>query len=180
MAMNLGANTLEKVLGHDDNATISTHISNPSTAETGNPEESMRALTWQGKNSVELVTTNKPKIIDGRDVLLKITGTTICGSDLHLYHGSVVQLQAGDILGHEFCGVVEEVGPEVDTSKVKVGERYVTSFQIACGDCKFCKMDLSSMCDKTNNSTVQNIMFGSRTAGFCKHPPLNPLSRYIN
>jgi len=107
--------------------------------------------------------TYKPKVVDPGDVIIKVTGSTICGSDLHLFHGAVVQMQKGDILGHEFCGVVDEVGPEV--KNVKPGKRYVASFQIACGKCRFCQQGLSSQCDRTNDSTVHNIMFGSRTAG---------------
>lgn len=74
----------------------------------------------------------KPKIIEDRDVILKVTGSTVCGSDLHLLHGVVVQLQAGDILGHEFCGIIDEVGPGV--KGFSKGERVVASFQIACGE----------------------------------------------
>jgi threonine dehydrogenase-like Zn-dependent dehydrogenase len=107
--------------------------------------------------------TYKPKVVDPGDVIIKVTGSTVCGSDLHLFHGAVVQMQKGDILGHEFCGVVDEVGPEV--KNVKPGKRYVASFQIACGKCRFCQQGLSSQCDRTNDSTVHNIMFGSRTAG---------------
>ena len=77
------------------------------------------------------VTCPKPKIIEDRDVILKITGSTVCGSDLHLLHGSVVEMQKGDILGHEFCGIVDEMGPGV--KNLKKGDRVVASFQIACG-----------------------------------------------
>jgi len=94
---------------------------------------------------------------------MRVTGTTVCGSDLHLLDGSVVQLAKGDILGHEFCGVVEEVGSDV--KKVKKGERYVASFQIACGDCFFCRQKLSSQCEKTNSNTSAKAMYGSRPAG---------------
>jgi threonine dehydrogenase-like Zn-dependent dehydrogenase len=77
----------------------------------------MKALVWQGKNKVEMVEVPKPKIMEPRDVILKITGSTVCGSDLHLLHGTVVEMQKGDILGHEFCGVVDEVGSEVTNLK---------------------------------------------------------------
>lgn len=106
---------------------------------------------------------SKPKIIEDGDVILKVTGSTVCGSDLHLLHGTVVQLVKGDILGHEFCGVAVQTGPGV--SKVKVGKRYVASFQIACGDCFFCKQKLSSQCEKTNSNTTAKAMYGSQTAG---------------
>lgn len=110
-----------------------------------------------------VVDTPKPKIIEDRDVILKVTGTTVCGSDLHLLHGAVIELDKGDILGHEFCGVVEQVGP--GATSVKVGKRYVASFQIACGDCFFCKQKLSSQCEKTNSNTAAQAMYGGRTAG---------------
>lgn len=74
----------------------------------------------------------KPRLVESKDVLLKVTGSTICGSDLHLLHGSIVQLEKGDILGHEFCGVVESLGTGV--TGLEVGDRVVASFQIACGD----------------------------------------------
>lgn len=98
----------------------------------------MLALTWHGKQKVSVSTVPKPRILEPRDVIIRVTGTTICGSDLHLYHGVIMQMKAGDILGHEFCGVVEEVGPGVDKTKVQVGKRYVASFQIACGECFYC------------------------------------------
>jgi threonine dehydrogenase-like Zn-dependent dehydrogenase len=74
-----------------------------------------------------------------------------------------MQLEEGDILGHEFCGIVESVGPEV--RGLQVGQRVVASFQIACGKCEYCKRGLSSMCDTTNKSSVQNAMYGHRFAG---------------
>lgn len=82
---------------------------------------------------------------------------------MHLLHGTVVQLSEGDILGHEFCGVVDQVGAGV--TGIEVGKRYVASFQIACGDCFFCKQKLSSQCEKTNSNTTERAMYGGRTAG---------------
>ena len=96
-------------------------------------------------------------------MILKITGSTVCGSDLHLLHGSVVEMQKGDILGHEFCGIVDEMGPAV--KGLSIGDRVVASFQIACGDCYYCKQKLSSQCCKTNSNTIENAMYGGRTAG---------------
>lgn len=80
-----------------------------------------------------------------------------------MYHGVVVELQKGDILGHEFCGQVESAGQAV--TKVKPGDRVVCSFQIACGQCMYCKQKLSSMCERTNDNKIENIMYGGRTAG---------------
>ena len=74
----------------------------------------------------------KPRVVEDRDVILKVTGSTVCGSDLHLMHGSVVEMEKGDILGHEFCGRVDAFGPGV--KGLKKGDRVVASFQIACGD----------------------------------------------
>jgi threonine dehydrogenase-like Zn-dependent dehydrogenase len=89
-------------------------------------------MLFTSLSNILLVEVAKPKIIEDGDVILKVTGSTVCGSDLHLVDGTVVQMAKGDVLGHEFCGVVDEVGPAV--KKIKKGGRYVASFQIACGD----------------------------------------------
>ncbi len=70
----------------------------------------------------------KPKILNDDDVIIKVTGTTVCGSDLHLYHGAIMQMQKDDILGHEFCGKVDSVGPGI--RNIKAGDRVVASFQV--------------------------------------------------
>ena len=112
--MSQAALKAEQLIGHDDNATTVQDVTNPdqypNAADSG---EKMKALAWMGKNKVEIVEVSKPRIMEPRDVILKITGSTVCGSDLHLLHGTVVELQKGDILGHEFCGVVDEIGSEV-------------------------------------------------------------------
>lgn len=151
MAVSQAANYVEKVMGHGDNAAIEQDISNPALdrKKFADPSgETMKALVWEGKNKVAvrkclfritlaILTLKggdvpKPALVESRDVLLKVTGSTVCGSDLHLLHGNVVQLQKGDILGHEFCGIVESMGSSV--TGLKVGDRVVASFQIACGD----------------------------------------------
>jgi hypothetical protein len=81
-------------------------------------EKGMKALTWQGANSVKVIDADIPDITQDTDVILKVTATTICGSDLHLYHGEIVALQKGDLLGHEFAGIVDRVGPAVKNLKV--------------------------------------------------------------
>ncbi|KAH9937092.1 GroES-like protein [Fomitopsis serialis] len=124
----------------------------------------MKALAWFGARDVRLIDAPIPDISEPDDVILRITGTTICGSDLHLYNGEIVNLQKGDILGHEFMGVVDAIGPNV--KNLQVGQRVVSSFQIACGDCEYCKQKLSSFCDRTNPSSLQNAMYGHRDAGF--------------
>src|SRR5687768_11917359 len=166
MSVSKAANVVEKLAGHDGSSVTQQDVANYS--ETGDPSQTMKALVWQGKNKVEMgmyptmslmidsilteheADVPRPKIIEDRDVILRVTGSTVCGSDLHLLHGAVVQLQAGDILGHEFCGVVDEVGSAA--KGIEVGKRYVASFQIACGDCFFCKQKLSSQCEKTNSN----------------------------
>lgn len=134
MAMSQAAFKAEQIIGHGDNATTAQDITNPDRDHTkyGDPSEKMKALAWMGKNKVEVIEASKPKIVEPRDVILKVTGSTVCGSDLHLLHGTVVELQKGDILGHEFCGVVDELGPEV--KGLEKGQRVVASFQIACGE----------------------------------------------
>jgi hypothetical protein len=120
MALSQAAYKAEQAIGHDDNALTAQDITHPSIADgTGSKTETMKALAWMGKNKVEIVTVPKPLIVEPKDVILKITGSTVCGSDLHLLHGTVVELEKGDILGHEFCGIVDEVGSEV--TKVKKG-----------------------------------------------------------
>ncbi|PPQ91917.1 hypothetical protein CVT25_001288 [Psilocybe cyanescens] len=124
----------------------------------------MRALAWFGNKDVRVIDAPVPAITEPDDVIVKVTGTTICGSDLHLYHGEIMTMQKGDILGHEFMGIVDKVGPNV--TNIHPGQRVVASFQIACGKCEYCKKKLSSFCDRTNNSSLQNAMYGQRDAGF--------------
>ncbi|KAF9466737.1 GroES-like protein, partial [Collybia nuda] len=126
--------------------------------------KTMKALAWFGSKDVRMVEAPVPDITEDDDVIVQVTGTTICGSDLHLYHGEIMALQKGDILCHEFMGKVEKVGPNVEN--IRIGQRVVASFQIACGECEYCKQKLSSFCDKTNNSSLQNYMYGQRDAGF--------------
>jgi len=159
MATSQAAYLAEKAIGHGPES-LAQDVSNYPPSD-----KSMLALTWQGKKSVSVSTVARPTILEPRDAIVRVTGTTICGSDLHLYHGVVAQMSRGDILGHEFCGVVESVGPEVDTSKVQIGKRYVASFQIACGECFFCSQKLSSQCERTNSNTMVKGMYGGRTAG---------------
>jgi len=154
---------VEKAIGHDTEH-IQQDISDYKGADHHDASgETMKALVWQGKQKVEVVDVPKPRIVEDRDVILKVTGSTVCGSDLHLLHGAVMQMKKGDILGHEFCGVVESVGKAV--KGIHVGKRYVASFQIACGDCFFCKQKLSSQCEMTNSNTMVKAMYGGRTAG---------------
>ena len=108
----------------------------------------MRALTYHGAKDVRVDNVPEPKLQEKDDVILRVTATAICGSDLHLYRGKIPKTEEGDIFGHEFMGVVEEVGSEV--TAVKKGDRVVIPFVIACGNCFFCQHDLMSACETTN------------------------------
>ncbi|KAI9805345.1 MAG: hypothetical protein M1833_005798 [Piccolia ochrophora] len=143
------------------------HLGDRPTATTNQPNmrpnETMLALRWYGNKDVRVEEVPVPAVTEPKDVVCKVTGTTVCGSDLHLYHKEILQLQQGDILGHEWMGVVDEVGSEV--KNLKKGDRVVASFQIACGECQFCKEGLSSMCSQTNSSSVQEKLYGKPFAG---------------
>ncbi|HYE18518.1 MAG TPA: zinc-dependent alcohol dehydrogenase [Tepidisphaeraceae bacterium] len=126
----------------------------------------MKAVTWCGRGKVSVDNVPDPKILNNRDAIVRITSTCICGSDLHLYDGFIPGMQKGDILGHEFMGVVEEVGPGVDKAKLKRGDRVIVPFTISCGSCWFCKQQLYSCCDNSNpNAVVAEKAYGFSTAG---------------
>ncbi|APG06095.1 glutathione-dependent formaldehyde dehydrogenase [Luteibacter rhizovicinus DSM 16549] len=108
----------------------------------------MKALTYHGSKDVRVETMPDPTILAGDDVILRVTATAICGSDLHLYHGKIPETQHGDIFGHEFMGIVEDAGSEV--TNVAVGDRVVIPFVIACGKCFFCENDQFAACETTN------------------------------
>ena len=108
----------------------------------------MQALTYHGSHDVRVESVPDPELRDPRDVILKVTATAICGSDLHLYRGKVPGLEHGDILGHEFMGVVEEVGDDV--KNLQRGDRVVVPFTISCGECFFCGKSLFASCENTN------------------------------
>ncbi|HEY9810070.1 MAG TPA: zinc-dependent alcohol dehydrogenase [Halomicronema sp.] len=119
----------------------------------------MKAVCWHGSNDVRVDTVPDPKIINPRDAIVKITSTAICGSDLHIYNGFIPSMQAGDILGHEFMGEVVEVGSGVNN--VKIGDRVVVPFTIACGSCFFCQREMTSLCDNSNpNALAAEKMYG--------------------
>ncbi len=119
----------------------------------------MKALCWMGKEKLEVQNVNDPKVLNPQDAIIKITRTAICGSDLHLYDGYIPTMEPGDIVGHEFMGIVEEVGPAV--KKLKRGDRVVIPFTIACGSCFFCNTTQYSLCDNTNpNAALAEKMYG--------------------
>lgn len=108
----------------------------------------MRALTYQGSKNVRVDSVPDPVLTAADDILLRVTATAICGSDLHIYRGKIPHMKDGDILGHEFMGVVEEVGPGV--SELRPGDRVVIPFVIACGSCFYCDKTLFASCENTN------------------------------
>ena len=107
----------------------------------------MKALTWQGKRKIEYTQVPDPRIEDPGDLIIKVSSTAICGSDLHLYELMGPYMRAGDIIGHEAMGIVEEIGSAV--ARIKVGDRVVIPFNIACGSCWMCDRGLQSQCEKT-------------------------------
>jgi threonine dehydrogenase-like Zn-dependent dehydrogenase len=124
----------------------------------------MRALCWHGAKDVRVDNVPDPKILNPRDAVLKITSTAICGSDLHLYDGYIPTMEKGDILGHEFMGEVVELGSGV--SNLKVGDRVVVPFPIACGNCYFCEEQQHSLCENSNpNAAMAEKMWGHSPAG---------------
>ena len=124
----------------------------------------MRALCWHGAKDVRVDNVPDPKILNPRDAILKITSTAICGSDLHLYDGYIPTMEKGDILGHEFMGEVVELGSGV--TNLKIGDRVVVPFPIACGNCYFCEEQQHSLCENSNpNAAMAEKMWGHSPAG---------------
>lgn len=108
----------------------------------------MKALTYHGSKDVRVETVADPVIVNNDDIVLRVTATAICGSDLHIYRGKIPGMETGDILGHEFMGVVEETGSAV--TDIRKGDRVVVPFTIACGSCYFCNKTLFAACETTN------------------------------
>jgi threonine dehydrogenase-like Zn-dependent dehydrogenase len=124
----------------------------------------MRANVWSGRNTVQVETVPDPTILNDRDAIVKISSTAICGSDLHLYDGYIPTMRKGDILGHEFMGEVVETGRGVES--LRVGDRVVVPFPIACGDCWSCRHELYSVCENSNpNAGLAEKMFGHTASG---------------
>ena len=125
--------------------------------------DTMRAVVWKGLGKVAVEEVPQPAIGAPHEAIVKITSTTICGSDLHLYHGSLPAMRKGDILGHECMGIVSEVGTEV--KDIQVGDRVVVSALIADGICWFCQHGWYAHCDGTNESAVLDKLWGHTPAG---------------
>src|SRR5882757_1881069 len=124
----------------------------------------MRAVCWEGKEKIQVETVPDPILLNPRDAIVKVTTTSICGSDLHIYDGYIPTMQKGDVLGHEFMGEVVEVGKA--NTRLKVGDRVVVPFTIACGRCYFCKEQLWSCCDNSNpNAGMAEKLYGYSASG---------------
>ncbi|HEX8431882.1 MAG TPA: zinc-dependent alcohol dehydrogenase [Longimicrobium sp.] len=124
----------------------------------------MRALVWHGKSDVRVDNVPDPTIEENTDVIVKITSTAICGSDLHLYDGYMPTMKSGDVIGHEPMGIVEEVGSAV--TRLKKGDRVVVPFNIACGHCFFCSRTEFSLCDNSNpNEEIAREAMGHSPSG---------------
>jgi threonine dehydrogenase-like Zn-dependent dehydrogenase len=124
----------------------------------------MKALCWYGIGDVRVEQVPEPQILNPGDAIIRVTLAAICGSDLHLLDGYVPTMRKGDIMGHETMGEVVAVGSGV--RKIKVGDRVVIPFTIACGHCYFCEHDLWSLCDNSNpNAAMAEKMYGFVAAG---------------
>jgi len=124
----------------------------------------MKAVQWMGPQKMQVNNVPDPKILSQNDVIVRITSTAICGSDLHLYNGFVPFMEPGDIMGHEFMGEVVETGRNVQ--RLKVGDRVIVPFPIACGHCAHCEAGLTSTCENSNpNAHVAEKLMGHTCCG---------------
>ncbi len=124
----------------------------------------MKANCWHGAKDLRIETVPDPQIINSRDAIVRVTSTAICGSDLHIYDGYIPSMMRGDILGHEFMGEVVEVG--ADVKELRVGDRIVNPFPIACGQCFFCASGQHSLCENSNpNAWMAEKLWGHSPAG---------------
>jgi len=124
----------------------------------------MKAVTWHGRNDIRVDNVPDSKIEDDRDIIIRVTASGICGSDLHLMAGAAPAMEAGDIIGHEPMGIVEEVGRGV--KNLKKGDRVVVPFTMACGSCFFCEKTLFSLCDNSNrNADMARKQMGHSPSG---------------
>lgn len=124
----------------------------------------MRALCWESKRDVRVKDVPDPQILNPRDAIVEVSLAAICGSDLHLYNGVIPTMKAGDILGHEFVGRVVEIGSGV--RNLRIGDRVVVPFAIACGECHYCSRDQWSLCDNSNpNGALTQKLYGHASGG---------------
>ena len=108
----------------------------------------MKANCWMGKKQVRVEEVPEPRILNRGDCIVRVTSTAICGSDLHLFNGYMPTMESGDVVGHEFMGEVMEVGSDV--KNLKVGDRVVVPFPIACGRCLSCARQDYALCENSN------------------------------
>ncbi|BBF43088.1 uncharacterized zinc-type alcohol dehydrogenase-like protein ybdR [Lachnospiraceae bacterium KM106-2] len=118
----------------------------------------MKAIVYEGRNHVSVKEVPDPTIQKSDDVVIKVTSTAICGSDLHLVHGMIPNTPHGFILGHETMGIVEEAGPDV--KNIKKGDRVIVPFPVSCGHCFFCNHGWFSQCDNSNPNGEVGGLFG--------------------
>ncbi|WP_318503373.1 alcohol dehydrogenase catalytic domain-containing protein [Bacillus sp. T3] len=118
----------------------------------------MKAVTYQGFMDVKLKEVIEPKLKHAEDIIVKVTHASICGSDLHSYHGMIPSLEKDYILGHEAIGIVEEIGNEVHF--LKQGDKVVIPFNIACGKCIYCQSNLESQCSEVNREGGIGACYG--------------------
>ncbi|MDR0287687.1 MAG: alcohol dehydrogenase catalytic domain-containing protein, partial [Clostridiales bacterium] len=118
----------------------------------------MKAIVYEGIRNVAVKNAGDPKIMKSDDIIVKVTSTAICGSDLHLFHGMVPSLEKGSVLGHETMGIVEEMGKDV--TRLKKGDRVIVPFPVSCGHCWYCEHDLWSQCDNSNANGETGGYFG--------------------
>ena len=124
----------------------------------------MKAVCWMGTSKMETLTVEDPQLLNPRDAIIRITRTAICGSDLHLFDGMIPTMEQGDVMGHEFMGIVEETGSGV--SNLKRGDRVVIPFTIACGSCLFCQKKIWAACDNSNpNAHLMEAAYGYSGSG---------------
>jgi threonine dehydrogenase-like Zn-dependent dehydrogenase len=126
-------------------------------------EADVKAVTWQGKRDVRVDTVPDPTIEAANDIIVRVTSSGICGSDLHLYEVLAPVMEEGDILGHEPMGIVEAVGPAI--TNVNVGDRVVIPFNISCGHCYMCGLGLPTQCETTQ---VHEFGKGAALFGYTK------------
>ncbi|WP_308916012.1 zinc-dependent alcohol dehydrogenase [Jannaschia sp. LMIT008] len=127
----------------------------------------MRAVTYHGTGDFRVDTHPDPGIEHPRDAVIRVTSTAICGSDLHMFDGFIPEMRKGDIIGHEFMGIVEDVGPDAAANgDLKKGDRILIPFTIACGSCLWCRNEEYSLCDESNRDAEKlATLNGQASAG---------------
>jgi threonine dehydrogenase-like Zn-dependent dehydrogenase len=125
----------------------------------------MKANCWIAPNNVAVEEVPDPQILNPRDAIVRITSTAICGSDMHLLQGYIPAMRKGDVLGHEFMGEIVELGPGARDG-LRIGDRVVIPFPIACGNCQSCQRGLFSLCENSNpNAGIAELAMGHSPAG---------------